>query len=183
MPDIENQPPVRGLRGKAAAAVAGIALLAVGGGVGAAAMHATRPSITMAPATPVAIRSLKSDGIVTIKGHVAENFGNKFIIQDQSGRALVETGREGEDGKLVTVGELVTVQGQFDDGFVRAAFLVGPDAKVVALGPLGGPHGAPDRHGPRHGPEDGPDGPPPPPGADGDKAPPPAGADQIPATT
>ncbi|QJU59337.1 hypothetical protein HL653_17630 [Sphingomonas sp. AP4-R1] len=171
MPDIENHVAVGRWRGKAAAAVAGIALLAVGGSVGAVAMHATRPSVAMAPATPVAIRSLQSEQIVTIKGQVAEIYGNKFIVQDQSGRALVETGREGEDGELVTKGELVTVQGRFDEGFVRAAFLVGPDARVIALGPLGGPHDAHDHRRPRHGPEDGPDAPPPPSDMDGDQAP------------
>jgi uncharacterized protein YdeI (BOF family) len=180
VPDIENQKPGRGLRGNAAAAVAGIALLALGGGVGAAVMHATRPSVTMAPATPVAIRSLQSEGIVTIKGQVAEVFGNKFIVQDRSGRALVETGREGEDGKLVAPGEPVTVQGRFDQGFVRAEFLVGSDAKVIALGPLGGPHGDHDRPGRRHGPEDGPDGPPSPPRSNGDKASSPTGITPTP---
>ncbi len=154
-------------------ALAAVALLALGGGAGAVAMHATRPSVTMAPAAPVAIRSLASGGIVTIRGRVAEIYGNKFIMADASGRALVETGREGEDGRLVTAGEPVTVQGRFERGFVHAGFLVGPDNKVTALGPLGGPpHGG---HGPRHGPDDGPWGPPPPPGADrdGDAAPPP----------
>lgn len=180
MPDIDNQRPTRRLRGKAAAAFAGVALLAVGGGVGAVAMHATRPSVTMAPATPVAIRSLQTDGIVTIRGRVAEIFGNKFIVQDASGRALVETGREGEEGTLVTAGEPVTVQGRFDHGFVRAAFLVGPDAKVVALGPLGGPGGGRDRHEPRHGPEDGPDGPSRP-RANGDGLPPPSAGATAPA--
>ena len=169
MPATETHNPIRAFRGKAATAVAGIALLAVGGGVGAVAMHATRPSVTIAPATPVAIRSLQSEGIVTIKGQVAEIFGNKFIVQDQSGRALVETGREGEDGKLVTAGEPVTVQGRFDHGFLRAAFLVGRDAKVVALGPLGGPHGGRDRREPRSGPDESTDGAPARPHAEGDK--------------
>jgi len=175
VPDTDIRNPFRSVRGKAAAAVAGVALLAVGGGVGAVAMHATRLSVTMAPATPVAIKALQADAIVTIKGRVAEIFGNKFIVQDASGRALVEIGREGEDGTLVTAGEPVTVQGRFDHGFVRAAFLVGPDAKVVAIGPLGGPHGEHDRHGRHHGRDDGPDGPPPP-RADGPPPPPPAPA-------
>ncbi len=171
--------PVRRLRDRPRAALAAVALLALGGGAGAVAMHATRPSVTMAPAVPVAIRSLSSSGIVTIRGRVAEIYGNKFIIADASGRALVETGREGEDGRLVTAGEPVTVQGRFDRGFVHAAFLVGPDAKVVALGPLGGPpHGG---HGRRHGPDDGPDAPPPP-GADRDAPPPPVADSAAPAT-
>jgi hypothetical protein len=129
----------------------------------------------MAPTVPVAIRSLSSSGIVTIRGRVAETYGNKFILADASGRALVDTGRDGDDRQLVTAGEPVTVQGQFERGFVHAAFLVGPDNKVTALGPLGGPpHGG---HGP-HRPDGGPDGPPPPPpgadrGADGPPPPPP----------
>lgn len=128
-------------------ALAAAGLLAAGGAVGALGVAATRPSVTMAPATPVAIRSLGSSGIVTVRGRVAEQFGNKFILADATGRALIDTGREGEDGNLVKPGEPVTVQGRFERGFIHAAFLVGPDGKVAALGPLGGPP-----HGHRHGP-------------------------------
>lgn len=159
------------------------ALVALGGGAGAIAMHAGAPTVTMAPAIPVAIHSLESGGIVTVKGRVAEIYGNKFIMADSSGRALVDTGPQGERA-LVTVGEDVTVQGRFDRGFVHAAFLVGPDAKVTALEPLDGPHGheRPGHHGPRHGPDDDRDDPgampPPPPGAGpaGNGTPPPPAA-------
>ncbi len=160
-------------------ALAAAGLLVVGGAAGAVTVAATRPSVTMAPATPVAIRSLQSDGIVTIRGTVAEIYGNKFVMADPTGRALVDLGREGEDGALVTAGQPVTIQGRFEHGFVHASFLVGAGGKVTALGPIGGPprgpHG-PGRDGPgRDGPgRDGPgrDGP------DGDRgpgAPPPAG--------
>ena len=148
------------LRSPRSTVLAAVALLAVGGGAGAIAMHATNSSVTMAPATPVAIRSLSSSGITTVKGRVAEIYGNKFIIMDASGRALVDTGREGESGSLVTVGEPVTVQGRFDRGFVHAAFLVGPENKVVSLEPLGGRHDGHDRHNGRHTQEDGPGAPP-----------------------
>jgi uncharacterized protein YdeI (BOF family) len=138
-------------------ALAAVALLALGGAAGAVAVAHTRPSVTMAPATPVAIRSLSPGGIVTIRGRVAEIYGNKFIMADGSGRALVDTGREGDNRQLVTANEPITVQGRFDRGFVHAAFLVGPDNTIVALGPLGRPpHGPRDR-------DCGPDGPPPPP--------------------
>lgn len=163
--DRPRRSPFERLRNRSGAALAAVALLALGGGVGAVAMRAARPSIAMAPAAPIAIRSLSSSGIVTIRGRVAEIYGNKFIVADASGRALVDTGREGEGGRLVTAGEAVTVQGRFDRGFVRAAFLVGPDNKVIALAPLGGPpHGG---HRWRHGPDDRPDAPPPPPVAAG----------------
>ena len=175
MSEINTRSPLHRLRSPRSAALAAVALLAVGGGAGAVAMQATRPSVSMAPATPVAIRSLSSSGIVTVRGRVAEIYGNKFVIADATGRALVDTGREGEDGGLVTAGESVTVQGRFDRGFIHAAFLVGPDSKVLALDPLGGPpHG---HGGPRHGPEDGAGPPPPPPpgaGPAADLPPPPA---------
>ena len=190
--------PPRGFnfrRNRLALAAAG--LLAVGGAAGAVTVAATRPSVTMAPATPVAIRSLQSDGrsnaIVTIRGTVAEICGNKFVIADQTGRALVDLGREGEGGTLVTAGQPVTIQGRFENGFVHASFLVGAGGEVTALGPVGGPprgpggpggpgHDGPGRPGGPGGPG-GPDAPsppagmaPPPPPMTTGAAPAPAGA-------
>jgi hypothetical protein len=164
-----------GQRSKLALAAAG--LLVLGGAAGAVVATQSRPAVSMAPATPIPIARLSSSGIVTLRGRVAEIYGNKVILADGSGRALVDLGREGEEASLVTLGEPITVQGRFDRGFVRAAFLIGPDNKVLALGPLAGPpHG---RHGPhrRHGPDDGPDIAPPAPGVErGDEVPPaPAG--------
>jgi len=147
-------------RGRAAAILGGVLLLSGGAAAGALAIEATRPAVTMAPATPVAIRTL-SDGIVTVRGRAVELFGNKLVIEDATGRALVDLGREGEDGGLVTIGQRVTAQGRFEHGFVRAAFLVGPDNKVRALGPLAGP----PKHDPgERGPGDRCGPPPPPPG-------------------
>lgn len=176
-------------RQRPAILAAALGLLVVGGGAGALAFEATRPSVTMAPATPVAIRTLTNDrdAIVTVRGRVAEIYGNKFVMADGSGRALVDTGREGEDDTLVRIGQPVTVQGHFDDGSVRAAFLVGADGKVKALGPLGRPphdRGGPDgpgRPGGPGGPDRGPDRGP---GAGPYRAPPPppAGAAPVAAT-
>jgi hypothetical protein len=164
-------------------ALAAAGLLVVGGAAGAVTVAATRPSVTMAPATPTAIRSLQSDGIVTIRGTVAETYGNKFVMADRTGRALVDLGREGDGSNLVAVGQPVTIQGRFEDGFVHASFLVAPGGKVTALGPVGGPPRGP--HGPggpgRDGPgRDGPGGPggpegPGAPGGPGAPPPPPAG--------
>ena len=152
-----------GLSRRSNLALFGAGLLALGGAAGAVVIAETRPSASMAPAMPVAIHSLSSTGIVTIRGRVLEVFGNKFIMADASGRTLVDTGREGDDRQLVTAGEPITVQGRFDGGFIHAAFLVRPDRKVLALGPLAGPpHGGHDRHGP----DDSPCDPPSPPNAD-----------------
>lgn len=147
---------------------AGVALLAVGVGVGATAYSFARPAAEMAPLVPVAISAMPADSLVTIKGNVAEIFGNKFILQDNSGRALVETGRAGEGGRLVKASEPITVQGRFEDGFLRARFIVRENGKTEAIG--GGKEGGPKRdrdrdRGPKHGPRNrddrrgGPDGP------------------------
>ncbi|MCJ2108751.1 DNA-binding protein [Methylobacterium sp. E-041] len=91
------------------------------------------------PIAPVAISTLVPSGGIAAKGEVAEIFGNKFVLQDGTGRALVETGRQGEDGKLVAKGEIVTVQGRFENGFLHAAVLTHGDGNRVLLGPAGGP--------------------------------------------
>ncbi|MBS0530564.1 MAG: hypothetical protein JSS22_14425 [Proteobacteria bacterium] len=128
---------------------------------------------------PVPIDKMTERSPVAIKGEVAEIFGNKFVVQDGSGRALVDTGPRGEDRILVAKGETVTVQGRFDSGIMHADVLAHADGRNEAFGP-------PDR-GPRgpKGPKDGPGaradrGPPPPPppradrdGPDDDDPPPP----------
>ncbi len=135
--------PKRGRKHAAAFGLAAIGLV-VGLAGGAGAMKLARPSIEMAAMTPVAISAIADDSLVTIKGKVAEIFGNKFIVQDDSGRALVETGPEGEGGKLVASNEMVTVQGRFDDGFLHGSYIVHEDGRTEALGPAGRPpHGGP----------------------------------------
>ena len=69
----------------------------------------------------MAIQALAAVGRTAIKGEVAEIFGNKFVVQDGTGRALVETGRRGRRRHLVAKGEAVTVQGRFENGFLHAA--------------------------------------------------------------
>ncbi len=141
-------------------ALAAVLLVGAGAAAGATAIKAARPAAEMAPVTPVAIASLSDSGIMSVKGQVAEIFGNKFIISDGSGRALVETGRGGEGGKLVAMSEPVTVQGRFESGFLHASFVVHGDGTIETLGPVGPPHGPGPRkpHGPgaRPGPKDGP---------------------------
>lgn len=113
--------------------------LVVGLACGAGAMKLVRPNVEMAPMTPVSISAMADNSLVTIKGKVAEIFGNKFIVQDDSGRVLVETGPEGEGGKLVASNEMVSVQGRFDDGFLHGSYIVREDGRTEALGPAGKP--------------------------------------------
>ena len=88
---------------------------------------------------PTAISALKPSGAIAAKGEVAEIYGNKFVMQDGTGRALVETGRQGEGGALVKPGEAVTVQGRFENGFLHALLITRADGTEVLVGPAGGP--------------------------------------------
>jgi hypothetical protein len=100
--------------------------------------------------TPVAIGKLQASDVVAVKGSVAEIFGNKFILQDDSGRMLVDLGPRGEargedGGAVVTKGEQVAVQGRFDRGFIAAQVLSHADGRNQAFGPPAPPHPRPDR--------------------------------------
>lgn len=100
---------------------------------------AQNSGVTLTPVAPVTVAQLAPSAAIAAKGEVAEIFGNKFILQDGSGRALVETGKQGEGGTLVTKGEAVTVQGRFENGFLHATLLTRADGKTVVLGPARGP--------------------------------------------
>lgn len=146
-------------------------LLALGAAGGAGAVQLTRPTVEMAPtvATPVA-RLAQTSGIVTVKGRVAETYGDRFVLQDGSGRALVDVGPAASG---VASGAALTVQGRYLDGQLHASYLVDGQGNVQAVGapppPPGGPHGPPPP--PPAGP-----GAPPPPAGPGAPPPPPPGA-------
>ena len=114
---------------------------AIGGGITAAALQARRPSLVMLTAAP--ITSMHDWSEVAVKGQVAEVFGNKFIVQDDSGRALVDTGRLGESRQLVAKSENVTVQGRFEHGFIHAEAISHTDGRNDFVGPPGPPPGGP----------------------------------------
>lgn len=138
-PHPPRPPHNKRMRQLAAFGVTAFAILALGAAAGAAAVKVTRPGMELAPMQPVAISAMPDWSLVTVKGKVAEVFGNKFIIQDDSGRALVETGPAGDDGKLVGLNEAISVQGRFEHGFLHATYIVRQDGGVEALGPAGGP--------------------------------------------
>jgi hypothetical protein len=139
-PDAPRPAPPRPVLRHMATLIATVAVLGVGVAAGAGGMAVLRPGAEMAPAQPVAIGALPSWGGVTIKGRVSEIFGNKFIVADETGRALVETGPAGEGGGIVAKDEAVTVQGRAEDGFVHAGFIVHGDGRVEAVRPPGPLH-------------------------------------------
>jgi uncharacterized protein YdeI (BOF family) len=130
------EPPNRLKRSPALFATLLVAF-AIGGGVTAAALQARRPSLVML--TPAPITSMHDWSEVAVRGQVAEIFGNKFIVQDDSGRALVDAGRPGESGQLVAKSESVTVQGRFEHGFIHAEVISHPDGRDDFVGPPGPP--------------------------------------------
>jgi hypothetical protein len=119
--------------------VASVALLGVGVAAGASATrlmvrHEAQPLMP-----PIAISAMTDGSVAAVKGKVTEIYGNKFVVEDQTGRTLVETGRAGKGGSLVTRDEILTVQGRFDDGFMRGSMIVHADGRTDILrGPDGG---------------------------------------------
>ena len=66
-------------------------------------------------AAQTAIGSLGNTKGITITGEVSEVFGNEFVLSDDSGRVLVETGPSWYRSYDFTVGERLTVIGEPDD--------------------------------------------------------------------
>ncbi|MBO0664019.1 hypothetical protein LQ948_15400 [Jiella sp. MQZ9-1] len=117
--------------------LAGAGLLAVGIAIGAVTVGlAGFGTETVLPLKSQAIASIgDSWSPVAITGTVTDVFGNKLLIADQSGRALVETGPSRWTGAPAKTGETITVQGRFDDGVLHGDLLVHADGSVVRLGP------------------------------------------------
>jgi hypothetical protein len=124
--------------------VVGLAVGAAGGASAYRYVQKTHPQSVLL-LQPAPIGQMADPSAVAIKGQVAEVFGNKFIIQDDSGRTLVDTGPRGEGGKLVVKGEAITVQGRFENGFIHADVMTRADGTSEAFGPP--KHGSHD-HGP-----------------------------------
>lgn len=155
--------------------IAGVALaiLAAGAAAGAGGVKLAQrwqPQNVML-LQPTAIDKLQERNLAAVKGTVAEIFGSKFVLDDGSGRALIDLGPRGENADAVAKGEAVTVQGMFDRGVLHARIVSHADGRSEAFGPPPppphpGPPPAPRADAP----------PPPPPGA-----PPPPRADAPPA--
>lgn len=122
---------------------------------------------------PAPIDQMQPGQPVAVKGNVAEIFGNKFVLDDGRGRALIDLGPRGEDLDVVTKGETVSVQGVFDRGVVRAQIVSHADGRNQAFGPPGPPPPPPPPPGRADVPPPPPPGAPPPPRADAGPPPPP----------
>jgi hypothetical protein len=138
-------------------AIASAALLTIGAGLGAAITQATAPIHVMAPGVPIHISSLAArssqtwfgEPITTVRGRLVEVYGNRFVLDDGSGRVLVEAGHGHERNAPLPLGQVVTAQGRYENGLIRAMFLVGPDGQAYAVDHRHGgrSHHGEDRHG------------------------------------
>jgi hypothetical protein len=160
-PTIAPRPNLFRSRYKAMLAGTVLAVLAIGVAAGAG---GTRLAQRWQPRSvmllqPAPISTMQEGNSVAARGSVTENFGHFFILQDSSGRALVDLGPRGDDVDAAAEGENVTVQGLFDRGLIHAQVLAHADGRTEEFGPP-----PPDRRPPPprgYGPDRGP---PPPPG-------------------
>lgn len=143
--------PWHARRHRSALAAALIGACAVGAGATALAQRGR--AVTLVALTPGPIAAMQASSPVAVKGQVAEIFGNKFVLQDEGGRALVETGRQGEGRGFVAQAETVTVQGRFEHGFIHAVAIQHADGHNDLVGPPGPPPRPPRPMGPMAGPD------------------------------
>jgi hypothetical protein len=179
-PESSKLPPARqAIRHRSLLAGAVLAILAAGAAAGAGGMKIAQnwqPRSVML-LQPVAIDRLQPGGLAAIRGNVSEIFGNKFVVEDGSGRALVDLGPRGENAGAVVKGETVAVQGMFDRSVVHAQVVSHADGRTESFGPPPRP-GAPPPPRRAEGPPP-PDGPLPAPRADAPPPPPPVDAPPL----
>lgn len=178
--DADPTPPAhRPARHRGLLAGAALAVLMGGAAAGASGMRLAekwQPRSVML-LQPTAVNALQPGSPVAVRGSVAEIFGNKFIVDDGSGRALVDLGPRGESADTVTRGETVTVQGMFDRGFIHAQIVSHADGRTESFGHPPPPRpGAPPPPRRAEAPSPPPGAPPPPPRADAPPPPSPPGA-------
>lgn len=107
----------------------------------------------------VTVNQLRDMNAIRLEGRVAEVFGNRFVLEDATGRTLVTTGPQGDREALVKVGDQVSVEGRYGRSEVRAMALTVAGTERVALRDMDGPgRDGPGRDGPRGPGRDGPDG-------------------------
>ncbi len=79
------------------------------------------------------IGSLPQRGGMTIEGTVSDVFGNRFVLQDDSGRVLVETGPDRNRRLDIKPGEKLRVVGRSDDGGFDAFTIRRADGSEIVL--------------------------------------------------
>jgi hypothetical protein len=136
-PTAAPRPTLFKSRYKAMLAGTVVAVLAIGVAAGAG---GTRLAQRWQPRSvmllqPAPIGAMQERSSVAVRGSVAETFGHFFILQDNSGRALVDLGPRGDDVDAAAKGENITVQGLFDRGLIHAQVVAYADGRTEEFGP------------------------------------------------
>ncbi len=136
--DTNSSPPARRhIPCRSLLAGVAVAVLAIGAAAGAGGVKIAQrwqPQGVML-LQPIAISKMQDGNPAAVKGAVAEIFGSKFILDDGSGRALVDLGPRGAHAVAVAKGETVTVQGMFDQGVILTQIISHADGRTQAFGP------------------------------------------------
>ncbi len=90
-------------------------------------------------ASQTAIGTLQTSGAITIVGTVTDVFGNKFVLEDSSGRILVDNGPDWFHRIEVKRGDKLTVIGRPDGGSFDSFTIVRADGTRQEIRPDRGP--------------------------------------------
>jgi uncharacterized protein YdeI (BOF family) len=87
----------------------------------------------------VGIGQLASTDNVVIDGTVEQVFGNKFLLKDNTGVALVDTGPRSHATRTFVVGERLKVRGKLDNSEFEARQITRADGAMETIRPDRGP--------------------------------------------
>ena len=90
--------------------------------------------LTTIPQTPIPIRNLKHTSETTTAGVVRSIVGNQFILDDGTGQLIVDSGFCWDDGNQLTVGEKVTVIGEYEDYDFDSFRIIRASGEVIDIG-------------------------------------------------
>jgi hypothetical protein len=85
------------------------------------------------------IADLRSVDGIRIAREVTHAFGNAFVLEDETGSVLVETGPEWFAERTFAVGERLVVTGEMDGGEFDAFTVTRADGSVDRIRPAAGP--------------------------------------------
>ena len=91
-------------------------------------------SATSIVSAPIPIRNLRHTSQTTTAGVVRSVVGNQFILDDGTGQLIVDLGLCWNRQNQLTVGEKVTVVGEYDDYDFDAFSIIRASGEVIQSG-------------------------------------------------
>lgn len=90
--------------------------------------------LTTIPQTPIPIGNLQPTSKTTTAGIVRSIVGNQFILDDGTGQLIVDSGFCWDDRNHLTVGEKVTVIGEYEDYDFDSFRIIRASGEVIDIG-------------------------------------------------